>query len=86
MMLFFGLTLQGNNLTNESPYLKKGYYALTHMDRGQPRPHVKALAITIHQSEAVCYSNKHTVPQAKCYISSKPILSAGPKPHSIRWF
>jgi hypothetical protein len=47
---FFGLTLQGNNLTYECPYLRKGYYALNHMDRGQRRPYVKALAITIHQS------------------------------------
>ena len=47
---FFGLTLQGNNLTTECPYLRKGYYALTQMDRGQPRPHVEALIITIHQS------------------------------------
>jgi len=35
---FFGLTLQGNNLTNECPYLRKEYYALTHVDRGQPSP------------------------------------------------
>ena len=72
---YFGLTLQGSNLTTECPYLRKGYCALTYMDRGQPRPHVEALATTIHQSYAVYYSNKHTILQGKCYISSIPILS-----------
>jgi hypothetical protein len=72
---FFGLTLQGNNLSTECPYLRKGYYALTHMDRSQLRPYVEAVAITFHQSYAACYSNKHTIPQAKCYISSILILS-----------
>jgi hypothetical protein len=74
---FFSLTLRGNKLTDECPYLRKGYYALTQMDRGQTgqsRPHVEALAITI-QLYAECYFNKHTVPQVKCCISSIPILS-----------
>jgi hypothetical protein len=79
---FSSLTWQGNNLTNECPNSRKGFYALTQMDRGQkrqPRPYLETAAFKLHQSCTVFNSNNTSTE------SSWPSPIYSQYPHSHPW-